>query len=63
MGTLSFSELEISVFAPDAAAAFGRWRLRTAAGSEPSGLFTLLWRREADGKWRIVADHTSAAAP
>lgn len=63
MGTLFFSDLEISVLAPDAAVVFGRWRLRTAPGSEPSGLFTLVWRREADGNWRIVADHTSAAAP
>lgn len=63
MGTLVFSDLEVSVLAPDAAVVFGRWRLRTAPGSEPSGLFTLVWRRALDGSWRIVADHTSAAAP
>ena len=63
MGTLTFSDLEINVLATDAAVAFGRWRLRTATGAEPSGLFTLLWRLEPGGKWRIVADHTSVALP
>ena len=61
MGTLDFSDLEVSVLSADAATAFGRWRLRRADGTEPAGLFTLLLRREADGKWRIVADHTSSA--
>lgn len=63
MGTLEFSDLEIDVLAGDAAVVFGRWRLHRVDGSEPAGLFTLLWRREADGRWRIVADHTSAGAP
>lgn len=59
MGTLAFSDLEISVLAPDAALVFGRWRLKTAQG-EPNGLFTLLFRKTEAG-WQIVADHTSAA--
>jgi ketosteroid isomerase-like protein len=61
MGQLTFSDLDISVLAPDAAIVFGRWKLVTSAG-EPNGLFTLLFRRGEAG-WRIVADHTSAAAP
>ena len=60
MGTLVFSDLEVTVLAPDAAVAFGRWRLKTAQG-EPNGLFTLVFRQGADG-WHIVADHTSATA-
>ena len=61
MGALTFSELDVTVLSPDAALVFGRWRLKTGKG-EPNGLFTLLWRKTAAG-WRIVADHTSAAAP
>jgi ketosteroid isomerase-like protein len=58
MGTLTFSELDITILAPDSALVFGRWRLKTEKG-EPNGLFTLLWRK-TDAGWRIVADHTSA---
>ncbi len=59
MGSLTFSDLDITVVSADAAVVFGRWRLITAKG-EPNGLFTLLFRR-TDAGWRIVADHTSAA--
>ena len=59
MGTLTFSELDVTVLAPDAALVFGRWRLQNDKG-EPNGLFTLLFRK-TDAGWRIVADHTSAA--
>lgn len=61
MGTLTFSDLDITLLAPDAALVFGRWRLKTEKG-EPNGLFTLLFRK-TDGAWRIVADHSSATAP
>src|SRR4029077_16050270 len=37
MGILKFSEGEVKVFAPDAALAFGRWRLERAQDA-PSGL-------------------------
>ncbi len=60
MGELTFSDLDITVLSPDSALVFGRWRLKTAKG-EPHGLFTLLFRKTGAG-WRIVADHTSAAA-
>jgi hypothetical protein len=59
MGRLDFPELEVTVLGPDAAMAFGRWRLQRAQDS-PTGLFTLLLRRMGEG-WRIVYDHTSAA--
>ena len=61
MGKLSFSDLDVKVLAPDAALAFGRWHLAREK-DQPSGLFTLLFRKTADG-WRIVHDHTSAASP
>ena len=61
MGTLSFSEIEVTVLSPDAAAVLGRWRLKRA-DDEPRGRFTLIFKRLPEG-WRIVHDHTSAAPP
>ncbi|MEY2480699.1 MAG: hypothetical protein QOI04_1626 [Verrucomicrobiota bacterium] len=60
MGTLTFSDLEITPLAADAAVALGRWKLKRAQ-DEPHGRFTLIFRKTPEG-WRIVHDHTSAAA-
>ena len=60
MGALTFSDLDITMLSPESALVFGRWRLKRDDG-EPSGLFTLLWRK-TDAGWRIVADHTSAGS-
>ena len=59
MGTLSFSEIEVTMLSPDAAVVLGRWRLKRA-NDEPHGRFTLIFKRLPEG-WRIVHDHTSAA--
>jgi len=59
MGTLSFSDIEVTMLSPDAAAVLGRWRLKRA-NDEPHGRFTLIFKRLPVG-WRIVHDHTSAA--
>jgi uncharacterized protein (TIGR02246 family) len=59
MGTLSFEDLDIDVLAPDAALVTGLYRLRRA-NDEPIGLFTLVFREDAAGRWRIVHDHTSS---
>ena len=61
MGTLSFSEIEVTMLSPDAAVVLGRWRLQRAK-DEPHGRFTLIFKRLPEG-WRIVHDHTSAAPP
>lgn len=61
MGRLTFSDLEITPISADAAVVLGRWKLRRAQ-DRPRGRFTLIFRKTADG-WRIVHDHTSAAAP
>jgi ketosteroid isomerase-like protein len=61
MGQLKFSDLEITPLGNDAAVALGRWELERKA-DHPHGRFTLIFRRTPEG-WRIVHDHTSAAAP
>ena len=59
MGTLTFSDLEITVLSKDAAIALGRWHLQRSK-DEPHGRFTLLFRKTKTG-WKIVHDHTSSA--
>lgn len=59
MGTLTFSELEITTLAPDAALVLGRWHLDRSSGPV-GGVFSLVVRKLPEG-WRIVHDHTSAA--
>ena len=59
MGTLTFSELEVTVVSKDAAVMIGRWHL-SRANDEPHGRFTLIFRKTKQG-WRIVHDHTSSA--
>ena len=61
MGTLTFSDLEVEQLGPASAIALGRWELKRA-NDNPHGRFTLIFRHTPDG-WRIVHDHTSAAAP
>ena len=61
MGHLEFSGVETIALGPDAALARGRWQLGFQKKSALGGLFTLVFRRTADG-WRIVHDHTSVDA-
>jgi ketosteroid isomerase-like protein len=60
MGTLNFSDLEITPLDPQIAVATGRFHLaRTpAGGGDAQGIFSLVFRRTAAG-WKIVLDHTS----
>lgn len=57
MGTLTFSDLEITVLSKDAAVVLGSWSLAREKDN-PHGKFTLIFRKFKDG-WRIVHDHTS----
>ena len=57
MGTLKFSDLEITVLSKDAAVVLGSWELERT-GDAPNGKFTLIFRKFKDG-WRVVHDHTS----
>jgi ketosteroid isomerase-like protein len=59
MGTLTFSDLEITPLSLDSAMVLGRWRLERT-NDRPHGRFTLIFRKTGDG-WRIVLDHTSSA--
>lgn len=56
MGTLTFSDLEISILSKDAAVVLGSWALKRA-NDNPGGKFTLIFRKFKDG-WKIVHDHT-----
>jgi ketosteroid isomerase-like protein len=60
MGVLTFSDLEITPLARDVAVVLGRWQLKRLR-DQPHGRFTLIFRLTNNG-WRIVHDHTSAAA-
>jgi len=59
MGTLTFSDLEITILSKDAALVLGRWHLKRAK-DDPHGTFSLLFRKTKAG-WRIVHDHSSSA--
>ena len=61
MGTLGFSDIEVTMLSPDAAVVLGRWALKRT-NDQPHGRFTLIFKRLPEG-WRIVHDHTSAASP
>ena len=58
MGTLTFSNLEITPLSNDSAVMLGSWELKRA-NDKPHGRFTLIFRHLPEG-WRIVHDHTSA---
>ena len=59
MGTLTFSDLDVTLLGPESALVFGKWELQRAE-DRPHGLTSLVFRR-IDGEWRIVHDHTSSA--
>lgn len=60
MGKLTFSNLEFTLLCPTAALVVGKYQLERE-GDHPSGVFTLVFRKFPEG-WRIINDHTSAAA-
>lgn len=64
MGHLDFSNLEFRFLGPDAALVLGHWHLQrdpVKGGGDIGGVFSLVWQRFPDG-WKIIHDHTSAAA-
>ena len=61
MGTVKFSDVEITLLSPDSAFVLGRWQLEREH-DRPGGVFTLIVRKFPEG-WRIVLDHTSVVSP
>jgi ketosteroid isomerase-like protein len=57
MGTLTFSDLEITLLSKDSAVVLGSWSL-ARENDNPHGKFTLTFRKLKEG-WRIIMDHTS----
>ena len=57
MGMLTFSDLEITLLAKDAAVVLGSRSLKRETDA-PGGKFTLTFRKFKEG-WRIIMDHTS----
>lgn len=60
-GELTFSELKVEGFSPQAATVRGRFTLKLKSG-EDTGLFTLVFRKFDNG-WKITHDHTSVMCP
>ncbi|GAB2942039.1 nuclear transport factor 2 family protein [Hymenobacter coalescens] len=58
MGQLDFAQLRIRPLSPDAAHVTGRWHLARPQKGDLQGWFTLVFRK-LDGRWVIVADHSS----
>jgi uncharacterized protein (TIGR02246 family) len=61
MGHLTFSDLEVHVTCPDAAIVVGQFHL-VRENDKPSGIFSLDFRKFAEG-WKIIVDHTTAFPP
>lgn len=64
MGKLTFSELHVEAFSPNAAMMRGKFELtfekeKDEKKKTASGRFTLILRKTPDG-WKIVHDHTSS---
>jgi ketosteroid isomerase-like protein len=59
-GTLTFSDLEVNVLCPSVALVTGHYHLQREK-DQPSGVFTLIFRKFPEG-WKIINDHTSVVA-
>jgi beta-aspartyl-peptidase (threonine type) len=57
MGTLAFSDVEVTALSDSHAVVLGKWKL-TGLDEPANGLFTLIVKKQPEG-WRIVHDHTS----
>jgi len=58
MGDLTFTSLDFTLLSVDAVFVTGSWKISYSEKDSLGGWFSLLFRK-IDGKWVIVADHTS----
>ena len=58
MGKLTFDIIDIMPITSEAAYVLGRYSLEVLDDANPSGYFTLVFRK-INGDWKIVTDHTS----
>jgi beta-aspartyl-peptidase (threonine type) len=61
MGKLDFSDVTVEMLGPEAAVARGRFHLAMKNGTEPRGIFTVIFRKFPQG-WRIIHDHSSTGS-
>jgi conserved hypothetical protein len=57
MGTLTFELIKVQRLSPEYYFVVGKWHLKRNAG-DVGGHYNLLFRK-TDGKWVIIADHSS----
>lgn len=57
MGKLTFQILHLKKLSPDYYFVVGKWFLKRSAG-DVGGHYTLIFRKQ-NGKWEIIADHSS----
>lgn len=57
MGKLTFNILKVDVYSSDYAFILGEWILDREK-DQPRGFFTLQMKK-IDGKWKVIADHSS----
>ena len=57
MGTLTFDIMQVKEMTPEVYHVIGKYNL-VIGENTPSGMFSLVWKR-INGKWLIVADHSS----
>jgi ketosteroid isomerase-like protein len=60
MGRLTFTIVEVRPLGTDYALVIGKFHLdrSSAAGGNSDGVFTLTFQKK-QGRWKIIADHTS----
>jgi len=58
MGTLAFENIQWLPMGSEHGLLIGKWNLFRTADTL-SGHYTLGWRLQADGRWVIIADHSS----
>jgi len=58
MGKLTFDIIDIMPISKEAAYVLGKYNLEVKDDANPSGFFTLVFRK-INGQWKIVTDHTS----